>query len=127
MFKQVVYRILSKEEWKRTLSLGYMPRGEVDEKDGFIHLSTEETLLETANLYFSSGGPPVVLEIDPGQLDGIMKQNRVPSRGNKMFPHLYADSIALQAIVALIELIPGSGGNLELGARREFSRVEVGA
>ena len=60
-----LYRVVSLEDWKQAQRLGQVPRCGSDERDGFVHLSTEETVIETANLYFELSEAPVALEIDP--------------------------------------------------------------
>ena len=70
----MLYRIVPLEEWHITRREGQVPRGGADERDGFVHLSTADTYLETANLYFEPDEVPVALEIDPSALGEAKKR-----------------------------------------------------
>ena len=99
-----LYRVVSLEDWEETQKLGRVPRCGSDERDGFVHLSTEETFIETANLYFEISESPLALEIDPEHLGNDLKWERVASRGDVAFPHLYSEGIPLSAVRAVISL-----------------------
>ena len=51
----LVYKICSKNEWKNAVTEKFYTGSEVDNKDGFIHLSTKEQLKETVIKHFISG------------------------------------------------------------------------
>ncbi|MDG2148495.1 MAG: DUF952 domain-containing protein [Planctomycetota bacterium] len=105
-----VYRIVGQDDWHITRREGQVPRSGPDESDGFVHLSTAESVLETANLYFEVSQAPVVLEIDSLALGDALKWEAVEQRGGTVFPHLYAPGIPLAAIRAVIELDHTSSG-----------------
>jgi uncharacterized protein (DUF952 family) len=91
----------------------------VDRRDGFIHLSTRETMIETANLYFKVSESPVLLEVDAGLLGSKLRWEKVSSRENQHFPHLYAEGIPLTSIRAVIVLEHGAEG-FTIGARERL-------
>ena len=106
----MLYRILGLDDWNRTLEDGTAPRCGADERDGFVHLSTAETYLETANLYFEASEEPVVLEINPALLGDALKWETVASRNHQEFPHLYAPGIPLHAVRKVVQLHEGNAG-----------------
>ncbi len=100
----MLYRIVSLEDWKQTLTQGQVPRCGADERDGFVHLSTQDNFIETANLYYEEVEQPVVLEIDPEVLGDALRWEVVPSRNNQAFPHLYAPGVPLSAVRSVATL-----------------------
>jgi len=84
-----VYRLAALGEWKEALKAGRVPLREIDEKDGYIHLSTREQLLETARLHFAGARDLVALEIPLAPIASNVRFETAPKRG-EAFPHLYA-------------------------------------
>jgi uncharacterized protein (DUF952 family) len=101
---EFLYRIVAQIDWQTTRREGQVPTSESDQSDGFVHLSTAETFLETADLYFKPAENPMALEIDPRLLGEALKWEVVEQRGGTIFPHLYAPGIPLAAIRAVIDL-----------------------
>ena len=93
-----VYRVISGEDWEQTKFSDVVPRGGSDARDGFVHLSTEDTVLETANLYFEASENPVLVEINTKELGKALRWEAVESRDGKVFPHLYAAGIPMAAV-----------------------------
>ena len=85
---EFLYRVVSLEDWEEAQGLGRVPRCGSDDRDGFVHLSTEETFIETANLYFEISEAPLALEIDPKLLGDDLKWESVASRGVRSFSSL---------------------------------------
>ena len=48
-----IYRIISEAEWQRVRDEPTLPLSRIDEKDGYIHLSSHAQALESAALHFS--------------------------------------------------------------------------
>lgn len=115
---QTLYRVLSRADWQQTLTAGSVPRSAPDERDGFVHLSTSDTVLGTANLYFDVAAQPVVLEICSASLGGALRWEPVAHREHQLFPHLYGTAIPLSAIRAVVTLASGPEG-FYLDARTE--------
>ena len=111
-----LYRIVAMDDWKAALKQGVVPRCGSDERDGFVHLSTAHTFLETADLYFDPAERPVVLEIDPGPLGEDLVWEVVDGRGGRAFPHLYAPGIPLASVREVIQL-DHNGANFACGVR----------
>ena len=96
-----IYHLLLPEKREILLNGG---RYEPDslEKSGFIHFSTADQLLETANIHFPK---PIArleaLAMDPESLGEQLKWE--PSRKGELFPHLYGkiDPERIQHILTL--------------------------
>jgi len=116
---ELIYRVISADDWEQTKASDVVPLGESDKRDGFVHLSTQATLLETANLYFKPSQEPVVLEVEVAQLGNALKWEAAESRGGVLFPHLYTAGITMASIRAVVVLDASEQG-FSLGERIEF-------
>ena len=113
-----IYRVISKEDWEETKASGGVPRCGNDERDGYVHMSPYDPVLDTAGLYFTPDEEPLVLEVDEEALGEALRWEAVESRGGALFPHLYADGIPRSAIRARIELVSVGEGQYRFGERR---------
>ncbi|MFA7429053.1 MAG: DUF952 domain-containing protein [Rhodospirillaceae bacterium] len=93
---QRLYRLLPAADWRQAVADGAYRGAAHDAADGFIHLSTADQVEETAAKHY--GGVPdlMVLTVDSARLDGEVKWE--PSRGGKLFPHLYG-TVPLEAVL----------------------------
>ncbi len=101
-----VYRILTAAQWAEAERLGTVGPNDLDRASGFLHLSSQDQLHETAALYFSADPAPVALELDPDSLGDALRWEPVASRGGALFPHLYAEELGLDLVRAVIPLSP---------------------
>ena len=85
---ELVYRLASLEEWERAQETGAVPLRDIDEKDAYIHLSTETQVLETARLHFAGADDLLALVIPLAPIAEKVKFELAPKRG-EAFPHLY--------------------------------------
>lgn len=113
----LVYRVMSSDDWDATLRTGIVPRCGADERDGYVHLSTADTVVETANLYFEPDENPVVAEVVSAALGAALRWEVVADRGGACFPHLYSEGIPLSTIRGVISLRLDADG-FALGHRR---------
>jgi len=90
-----IYKILAADAWRLAEKNGTFTGSAVDEKDGFIHLSTTEQVRQTAALHFRGQDDLVLVAVDAAGLGDALKYE--PSRGGDLFPHLYA-SLPLSAV-----------------------------
>ena len=90
MEDRFVYRLATEAQWRQSQAAGQIMKTALDERDGFIHLSTAGQLVLTANMHFS--GEPVLhaLLFDRYDLEARLKWEDVPGRWDKM-PHFYGD------------------------------------
>lgn len=107
-----VYKIMSADEWARAQRAGSVAPASVDARDGYIHLSTEEQVLETARLHFAGRTDLVAAEFIAEDFGAEIKWET--SRGGALFPHLYADLPAAKARRAR-RLIRNADGTFSFG------------
>jgi len=82
-----VYRIVPLAVWKAKMDP--LPLAEIDKSDGYIHLSTKQQVLTTANLYFAPETRPAVLCFEESIFGANLRWEAVASRDGELFPHLY--------------------------------------
>ena len=95
----LIYKIVSKDEWKKAEDSGVFSGAAVDIADGFIHFSTAEQVTETANKHFKGQTGLLLVAVDEDELDEEALRYEV-SRGGAFFPHLYGD-LSLEAVVGV--------------------------
>ncbi|MGE3333298.1 MAG: DUF952 domain-containing protein [Rhodospirillaceae bacterium] len=91
-----IYKILRRDEWRAAQQAGVFEGSGIDIRDGYIHFSTAEQSQETARLHFKGAADLIVLEIDADALGAALVWE--PSRGGKLFPHLYGKLLTPQVI-----------------------------
>ena len=88
MSDKTVYRLATPAEWIAAEEGGVVPTRDIDKRDGYIHLSTRDQVLETANLHFAGEPALMALEIPLRDIADQVKFELAPKRG-EAFPHLY--------------------------------------
>jgi len=83
----LIYKIMGWGDWAAAQSSGNVAPAAVDRRDGFIHLSAEEQVLETARLHFAGRDDLVAAAFNAADFAGALKWEA--SRGGALFPHLY--------------------------------------
>lgn len=106
----MIYKLLRADERTSFQSTGVFTGSPVDLKDGFIHFSTAAQVRGTAQKHFAGAAGLVLAEVDPRKLGAALKWE--PSRGGKLFPHLYSP-MTLKAVVRTWTLALGSDGRHE--------------
>ena len=101
-----VYRIIHQEQWEVVEDT--IPLAPIDIQDGYIHLSTVESVLETANLYFPIDKALVVLVFDSEHFGETLKWEYVASRGVE-FPHVYDECLRKRDVSEVVPLIVDEG------------------
>ena len=84
---KVVFKICLDSEWQEAVNKGVYTGSALDLRDGFIHLSTSDQVIETAQLYFRNITSLVLVAVDRAGLDIRYEE----SRNGQMFPHLFSD------------------------------------
>jgi uncharacterized protein (DUF952 family) len=82
-----IYKICEGTHWREAERGGVFRGAGVDERDGFIHLSTAAQVRETAAKHFAGAKELMLVAVDADALDGALKWE--VSRGGDLFPHLY--------------------------------------
>jgi uncharacterized protein (DUF952 family) len=83
-----IYKICERDEWRVAESDGAFRGSDVDLRDGFIHFSTAAQVGETAAKHFAKQSGLMLVAVDSNAFGPALKWER--SRGNDLFPHLYA-------------------------------------
>jgi uncharacterized protein (DUF952 family) len=83
----VAYKIVAAEEWRAALAEGRYEGSAVDRADGYIHMSTQAQLAETARRHYAGQDGLMLLTVELERLDPPPVWE--PSRGGELFPHLY--------------------------------------
>ena len=89
----VIYKIASERLWREAMEKGSFSGSPVDVIDGFIHFSTADQVRDTAAKHFAGTTDLVLIAIAAAGLDLRWE----PSRGDRLFPHLY-DELPLSAV-----------------------------
>ncbi|MEZ5897418.1 MAG: DUF952 domain-containing protein [Parvularculaceae bacterium] len=103
----LIYKIMSRADWKRALADGDVPLAEVDRHDGYVYLSNAEQVLETARLYFAGRHDLIIAEFDADDFGDDLKWEA--SRGGALFPHVYGVLPAAKARRAAALVAAGDG------------------
>jgi uncharacterized protein (DUF952 family) len=109
----VIYKLLSRAQWRDAVAKGVFDGSEADRRDGFIHFSTAGQLRETARRHFSHQDDLVVLAVPAEALGEDLEWE--PSRGGALFPHLYAP-LACALVTEARAVSVGEDGEHDLGA-----------
>jgi phenylacetic acid degradation protein len=97
----LIYHLTTKTEWEKAKSNGKYIHPSI-ETEGFIHCSTADQLIDTANIYFDGEQEILVLCIDPSELKSELKYELAPKRKQE-FPHIFGP-INLEAVKKTIIL-----------------------
>lgn len=87
MNERLVYKICPRTDWDEAVTRGAYAGSPVDHRDGFIHLSDDSQVVETAARHFSGQADLVLVAFDAAQLGASLRWE--PSRGGALFPHYY--------------------------------------
>ena len=105
------FRIVTGAELDVARARGFYAGSALDERDGFLHMSARDAVLETARRYYGdTPGPLLLLEVDlkHAALASVsLRWDWVASRGC-YFPHLYPSSLPLEAVRATHVLRPAA-------------------
>ena len=84
-----IYKIAPEALWRVAEIEGRFTGAPVDLKDGFIHFSTREQAIETADRHFTGQDGLLLVAVDASALGEKLVFEA--SRGGALFPHLYGE------------------------------------
>lgn len=84
---KLIYKICPATLWREAEQTGRFEGAPVDLADGFIHFSTAEQVVETAQRHFEGQDGLLLVAVDEAALGSGLKYEA--SRGGALFPHLY--------------------------------------
>jgi uncharacterized protein (DUF952 family) len=82
-----IFKLCRASEWAEAERSGTFLGSPVDLRDGYIHFSTAEQVVETATRHFAGVDGLMLLAVDADTLGSVLRWD--PSRGGALFPHLY--------------------------------------
>ena len=89
-----VYKIIKANEWETASNTGKIVT-DLDNVDGFIHLSTAVQLAATLSFFFQDSDEVFLLQLDLEKLDKdkLLYEEPYPNEGKRKsaFPHLYTE------------------------------------
>ena len=72
----MIYKVLTLDEWQLAKELGKIVT-DIDQVDGFIHLSTSRQLGATLSMYFRSSEQVMLLKINHNKVEKKIDQNGI--------------------------------------------------
>ncbi|WP_113444347.1 DUF952 domain-containing protein [Rhizobium cremeum] len=87
--QRIIYKIVPQELWQEARAEGIFRGAAIDLQDGYIHFSTAEQAVETAQRHFAGVAGLLLVAVEAAALGDALRYE--PSRGGDFFPHLYAD------------------------------------
>ncbi len=112
----IILHITRSNEWDASSSTGYYKPSSLN-SDGFIHCSTVEQTVETANLYFANQKDLILLCIDGNKTEAEVKYEAPAEtddhRNGMLFPHIYGP-LNVSAVVRVIKFTPDINGKFIL-------------
>lgn len=110
----LVFKIVTRADWRAAEAAGRLDPSPDDRRDGFIHLSARDQVAATAAKHFAGLSDLLVAAFDPARLGDALRWEK--SRGGALFPHLYGPLPV--AALEWVEPLPlGPGGVHVLPAR----------
>jgi uncharacterized protein (DUF952 family) len=94
--KKIVFKIATVSEWSKAMTAGIYEGSADDRRDGFIHLSSKAQLRGTLEKHFKDKGDLVLIAFEASGLGPQLKWEQ--SRGGDLFPHLYGNILAANAL-----------------------------
>ena len=106
-----VYKIVPADLWAAAEAAGRFDGAPVDTADGFIHLSDETQVRETAALHFAGQDDLLLVTLEADDLGPALRWE--PSRAGALFPHLYAP-LELAFVRRVVPIPTRAGGDPDL-------------
>ncbi len=85
----LVYKVCSKDEWDQAIINQFYSGSDVDNKDGFIHLSTKKQLHETVTKHFRGNKNLIIISFSSKKKQDKLKWE--VSRNGELFSHNYGN------------------------------------
>ena len=105
----LIYKIFRRAEWNEFKAAGNTLGAPVDLTDGYIHISTQAQVAETAAKHFADESDLVLVALDDEKLGVALRWE--PSRGGDLFPHLYR-ALSISDVVWDKSLPLGASGHI---------------
>jgi uncharacterized protein (DUF952 family) len=110
----IIYHITSRADWNAARAAGSYTADSLA-SEGFIHCSTKEQVIATANRLFKGRTGLVLLSIDTARVRAEIRYENLEG-GTSLFPHVYG-ALDIGAIVAVHDFPCGGDGGFVLPLR----------
>jgi uncharacterized protein (DUF952 family) len=111
----LILHITQPEAWAQAHPDGFY-RGDTLATEGFIHCSTPQQVVRTANTLFVGQPDLILLCIQPNLVKAEIRYESV--EGGEQFPHIYGP-LNVDAVVDVIAFPPNTDGTFRLPAALE--------
>jgi uncharacterized protein (DUF952 family) len=105
----MILHITKREDWEQAKQAGIY-RGDPLDSEGFIHCSTFQQIVKTANRFFYNQTGLVILCIESDKVKAEIKYENVE---NQYFPHIYG-ALNIDAVIQVVEFEPRDDGKFEM-------------
>lgn len=114
----LILHITQRDAWEASTPGGYYRPPSLD-AEGFIHCSTIEQTVATANQFYAGQRDLILLCIDPARTEAEVKYEAPAcagdDRADSLFPHIHGP-LNVSAVLETVEFVPRSDGSFELPA-----------
>ena len=107
----IIYHITRKSDWDAALASGSYTADSLA-TEGFIHCSTAEQVIATANRIFKGKRGLVLLSVDINRVKAEIYYENLEG-GTNLFPHIYG-ALEIAAVIAVHDFPPRDDGSFEL-------------
>ena len=108
---EIIYHITHKSNWNTALAAGSYAADSLA-TEGYIHCSTAQQVLATANRLFRNRRDLVLLCIDSARIDAEVRYENMEG-GTELYPHVYG-ALELVSVCATHDFPAGADGSFEL-------------
>ena len=109
-----IFHITKRENWERAKREGSYQAPSLA-AEGFIHCSTGDQVIRTANRLFQGQTGLVLLEIDTDRVGAEIKHENCEG-GQEHFPHIYGPLDA-ESVTRVMVFEPGEAGGFSMPSR----------
>lgn len=113
---EFVYRLIEPVAWSEAKNLATLPYAEIDERDGYLHLSTFGQMLATAARYYAHAETLLALEIPLQPIAHTVRFEKATN--DEAFPHLYG-ALSIADIKQAIPLVRTASGAFVVDTKGE--------
>jgi uncharacterized protein (DUF952 family) len=106
----MILHIIGRADWAQAQRAGAYHPASLD-NEGFIHFSTPEQVVQTANRFYAGRTDLVLLVVDPARVSAELRCEppaEVPE-SDQRFPHVYGE-LNLDAVIRVVDFPPDAGG-----------------
>lgn len=107
----VIYHITRQSDWDAARAAGYYAADSL-ESEGFIHCSTAQQVIATANRIFKGKSDLVLLCVDTAKVKAEIRYENLEG-GTNLFPHVYG-ALEISSVIAAHDFSPLADGGFQL-------------